>query len=147
MFVTVGNGTMSPERMSTEKYLSLVMAAISEKAVDSIDSSELFSKNLLGKLLDRIAKEWELAKSKEKTTYASDLLRLYDKLSPSSGTGEHDMFETYLRNLQPAFFGTMNPTNREIKPSPRTSFRHKTTPEQRQFAADSAAIILMNSSN
>ena len=121
------------------QYLVKTAAALGNQG---IDRSVLDSDRLFLDLLNRIHQEWRKAKSTGNSSKAKQLLRLIDKLGPTTGTGQFDMFKAYLRSLQPGLVNVPNPFYSEFNTTDPKDSDNYHSDEWDEFFEDSAKILV-----
>lgn len=112
------------------------------RGLDGFDREAFESDVIFLKLLERLRLEWVAAKSAGDKTRARTLLRLIDRLGPSTGTGQFDEFKTHIRSLQPAGLAVQNPLYEEFHtPESSVTMGHVSEKWFKLFD-DSAEILL-----
>lgn len=133
---------MEKKRITTLKYLSMMLAALSAKNVEAIDEETVSSPERIDRILDILLDAWRAAEANEDMQYASDLLNIYGELGVSVGTCQHDSFTSRLRQLQPGYLGVSNPYYVEFRPTVGIERDALATPSQKRLAEESANVLL-----
>jgi len=101
--------------LTPRSYCVGIIYEATERGHTGFDKETFESDELYRQLLNKIQAEWQKAKNLKQRMRARQLLRLLEKLGPSTGTGQFDMFKTTIRSLQPAALSVPNPLYEEFK--------------------------------